>query len=86
MRSRVTEWQAHNCFQSNCRHIAEHDCPAVRLNDRAGDCQPEADAAGISAARPFQAHERFKDRFKLFFWQSLALVRDGDDGCRVVAN
>ena len=54
MRSRVTEWQAHNCFQSNCRHIAEHDCPAVRLNDRAGDCQPEANAAAsnhVSALR-----------------------------------
>jgi len=76
----ITEWQAHDCLQSTCRHIAEHDCAAVRLNDCASDCQPEADAAGISVARPFQPYKRFKDRFKLFFWQSQAFVRDSDDG------
>ena len=50
MRSRITERQTYNCFQSTCQHIAEHDCSAVCLNDRAGDCQAKADAAALVAA------------------------------------
>ena len=60
-----------------CQQIAEHDCPAMRLNDRPRDRETETDAARIAAARTFQSHERLKDPLELVFGQSRTPIRDG---------
>src|SRR3954453_21675893 len=82
--------QCHDCLESADRKVAQHERTSVGLNDIARDAQPEATAASVAIARGFQAIERLKHSFQLFFGNAWPVIADPDyergavldtDGC-----
>src|SRR4051812_4350499 len=82
--------QCHNCLESADRKVPQHERSSVCLDDIASDAQSEAAAASVAIARGFQAVERLKHAFQLFFGYARAVIANPDhqlgavldtDGC-----
>src|SRR6266849_7398934 len=64
----------------------EFDAPAVLLDNRPGDTQPQADAALLTRIRRINMAKLLKETVMKFFWNPGTMISHRNLDCRVPAN
>src|SRR5262245_27160839 len=78
VQARFSARQRYACAQASLRPVDEAEFPAMGVHDRLRDRQPQADAAGLPAARLFEAVEGLEDAGELRLGDPGAMVVDRD--------